>query len=428
MRHMWDKNSKKKIGDRVLSPESLMMSYGYRPDWSEGSVKAPIFATSTFVFNTAEDGKAFFELAYGLREKEPSEEMGLIYSRLNNPSLEILEDRLTLWDEAESGAVFASGMAALSTTFLTFLKPGDIIAFSEPVYGGTEYLLHNVLPNFGIECVPFRASGCPEALTEALDFGDRRSRLKMIFIETPSNPTNDLIDIETCADFARECSTADRKVLVAVDNTFLGPVDQHPLKFGAGLVIYSLTKYVGGHSDLIGGAVLGSQELVGQVKGTRTFFGNIAGPFTGFLLLRSLETLKIRMATIVEVAQRLADFLRDHPKVRDVHYLGHLTPDHPDHAIYKKQCLAPGGMIAFEVEGGEEESFRFLNALKIIKLAVSLGGTESLAQHPGTMTHSDIPKEEQASIGITPALVRISVGIEDPDDLIADVTQALEKM
>ncbi|MFG1690833.1 cystathionine gamma-synthase family protein [Gemmatimonadota bacterium] len=425
---MWDKSAKKKIGDRVLSPESLMMSYGYRPEWSEGSVKAPIFATSTFVFKTAEEGKAFFELAYGLREKGPSEEMGLIYSRLNNPSLEILEDRLTLWDEAEAGAVFSSGMSALSTAFFTFLKPGDVIAFSEPIYGGTEYLLHNVLPTFDIEAVPFRASDCPEALTEALDVGDRRSRLKMIFIETPSNPTNDLVDIETCSDIARECSTVDRQVLVAVDNTFLGPVYQHPLKFGADLVIYSLTKYVGGHSDLIGGAVLGSRDLVNQVKGTRTFFGSIAGPFTGFLLLRSLETLKIRMATSVEVAQRLADYLRDHSKIRAVHYLGHLTPDHPDYATYKKQCLAPGGMIAFEVEGGEEECFRFLNALKIIKLAVSLGGTESLAEHPGTMTHSDIPADEQSSIGITPALVRISVGIEDADDLIADLTQALEKM
>jgi len=425
---MWDKNSKKKIGDRVLSPESLMMSYGYRPDWSEGSVKAPIFATSTFVFNTAEDGKAFFELAYGLREKEPSEELGLIYSRLNNPSLEILEDRLTLWDEAEAGCVFESGMAALSTTFLTFLRPGDVIAFSEPAYGGTEHLLHSVLPDFGIEVVPFNASAGHTALEEALDVGDRRKSLRLIFIETPANPTNDIVDIEACVQIARACSTEERRVLVAVDNTFLGPVFQHPLKFGADLSIYSLTKYVGGHSDLIAGAVLASEELIGEVKAMRTFLGNIPGPFTGFLLLRSLETLKIRMTRHVEVAQRLADFLKDHPKVREVHYLGHLGPEHPHYATYQKQCLAPGGMISVEVEGGEEECFRFLNALKLIKLAVSLGGTESLAQHPGTMTHADIPKEEQASIGITPALVRISVGIEDPDDLIADVTQALEKM
>jgi methionine-gamma-lyase len=425
---MWDKKAKKKIGDQELRPESLMMSYGYRPEWSEGAVKAPIFTTSTFVFQRAEDGKAFFEKAYGLKAREPGEEIGLIYSRLNNPSLEILEDRLTLWDGAESAAVFGSGMAAISTAALTFLRPGDVLVFAEPSYGGTEYLFHNVLPQYGIEVCCFRSSHGVQGLREVLEIGDRRQRLRMIYLETPSNPTNDLVDIEACAQVARELSTPERRVLLAVDNTFLGPLFQQPLRHGADLVIYSLTKYVGGHSDLIAGAVLGSARDVDMVKGTRTFLGNIAGPFTGFLLMRSLETLKVRMLAEMAGAQKLADYLASHPKVARVSYLGHLREGDPRHDIFRRHCSGPGSMIAFEIRGGEAESFRFLNSLKLIKLAVSLGGTESLAEHPGTMTHSDISPEDQLRIGITPAMIRVSVGLEDPDDLVADVRQALEML
>ncbi len=211
-------------------------------------------------------------------------------------------------------------------------------------------------------------------------------------------------------------------------NTFLGPVFQQPLKHGADLVIYSLTKYVGGHSDLIAGAVLGPQELMEQIRETRTFLGNMADPFTGFLLMRSLETLKIRMQAEAENARVLADFLATHPKVETVSYLGHLREGDEGYEVFKRQCSAPGSMIAFNVTGGEEEAFRFLDGLKLIKLAVSLGGTESLAEHPGAMTHSDIPLEDQVKIGITPSMCRISVGLEDPQDLIADVSQALDKI
>jgi methionine-gamma-lyase len=425
---MWDKKAKNKIGDRALAPESLMMSYGYRPDWSEGALKAPIFATSTFTFQSAEAGKDFFYKAYGLLEKEAGEEIGLIYSRLNNPSLQILEDRLTLWDGAEDAAVFASGMAAISTAALTFLRPGDVVVFSEPSYGGTEFLFHEVLPHYGIEVVCFRSSHGEAGIRKVLSEGDRAERVRMICVETPSNPTNDLVDIQACAKVAREHSTDDRRVLLAVDNTFLGPVFQQPLKHGADLVIYSLTKYVGGHSDLIAGAVLGARDLMDQVRGTRTFLGNMAGPFTGFLLMRSLETLKIRMNAEMENARILADFLRDHTKVERVSYLGHLKEGDEGYEVFRRQCSGPGSMIAFEVKGGEAEAFRFLNALQLIKLAVSLGGTESLAEHPGAMTHSDIPLADQEKIGITPAMCRISVGLEDPGDLIADVSQALEKI
>jgi methionine-gamma-lyase len=193
-------------------------------------------------------------------------------------------------------------------------------------------------------------------------------------------------------------------------------------------VIYSLTKFVGGHSDVIAGACLGSQELITQVKTTRTFFGSMAGPWTGWLLLRSLETLKLRMTSQMKNARYVADFLADHPKVESVHYLGLLQEDDPDYATYRKQCAGPGSMISFEVHGGEEEAFRVLNALKLVKLAVSLGGTESLAEHPGTMTHSDMPPEYRERIGITPAMLRLSVGVEHPEDVIADLKQALEKI
>ncbi|WP_405278436.1 cystathionine gamma-synthase family protein [Gaopeijia maritima] len=402
-----------------------MMSYGYRPEWSEGAVKPPIFQTSTFAFESAEDGKAFFEVAYGLREKRNDETLGLIYSRLNNPSLEILEDRLTLWDSAEAAAAFESGMASIATTAFTFLRPGQVLAFSEPVYGGTEYLFHNVLPEFGIETVPFFAGDGMAGLEAALAEGDRAERVGMIYLETPANPTNHLVDIAGCAAVAERHSTDDRRVLVAVDNTFLGPLFQHPLRHGADLVLYSLTKFVGGHSDLIAGAVLGSEDLVTRVKATRTFFGSMAGPWTGWLLLRSLETLKLRMTQQADNARHLADFLASHPGVDAVYYLGHLEEGDADWEVYRRQCLSAGSMISFEVHGGEAEAFRVLNSLKLIKLAVSLGGTESLAEHPGSMTHSDVPPADQARMGITPAMIRLSVGVEHPDDLIADLEQAL---
>lgn len=416
-----------RIGDHVLRPESLMMSYGYRPEWSEGAVKPPIFQTSTFVFESAEAGKAFFEVAYGLREQRGDETLGLIYSRLNNPGLEILEDRLTVWDEAEAAAAFESGMAAITTTVFTFVKPGDVLAFSEPIYGGTEYLFHKILPAWGVETVPFPAWEGRDGLEAALDEGEgRRERLAMIYVETPANPTNRLVDIAMCADVASLCGNDEKRALVAVDNTFLGPLWQKPLQHGADLVLYSLTKFIGGHSDLIAGACIGRDDLIAQVKGTRTFFGSMAGPWTGWLLLRSLETLKLRMTSQMKNARYVADFLAEHPAVDRVHYLGHLDESHPDFETYERQCSAPGSMISFEVTGGQAEAFRVLNRLSLVKLAVSLGGTESLAEHPGSMTHADVPPTEQDRMGITPSLIRLSVGLEHPDDLIADLRQALE--
>lgn len=417
----------RRIGGRELRPESLMMSYGYRPELSEGALKSPIFQTSTFVFENAEAGKAFFELAYQLRERGPSEEIGLIYSRLNNPDLEILENRLTLWDGAEACAVFESGMAAITTTVLEFVSPGQAILHSAPVYGGTSHLFEHILPRFGIIPIPFPAGECREKIEARVAEADPPGGVGLVFIETPSNPTNQLVDIAMCASLAGSLARDDGgRPPVVVDNTFLGPLWQHPLLHGADLVLYSATKYIGGHSDVIAGACLGSESLMRRVRTLRTFTGSMASPWTGWLLMRSLETLKLRMTSQMKNARYVADFLRDHPKVQQVHYLGHVDESSPQFEVYRRQCLAPGGMIAFEIVGGEPEAFRFLNALRLFQLAVSLGGTESLAEHPASMTHSDLTPGEKEEMGVSDALIRLSIGVGHHEDLVADVEQALE--
>lgn len=418
----------RKVGSHELHPETLMMGYGYDPRMSEGALKLPIFHTSTFVFESAEAGKDYFALAYGLREKRPKEETGLIYSRLNNPDLQVLEERLCIWDRAESGLVFSSGMSAISTSLLTFLRPGDVVLHSSPVYGGTDYLLHNILPEFGIRRVGFQA-GVDDSLERGVAEARQAGRLRVIYIETPANPTNALVDIARCAEIAKQFSDdpAERPV-VMVDNTFLGPLWQHPLQHGADLVIYSLTKYVGGHSDLIAGACVGPESLIAQVRGMRTILGTMTDPMTGWLVMRSLETLKLRMTSSMKNARYVAEFLADHPKVRKVNYLGFLKRGTADYDLCQRQCVAPGSTFSFEVHGGEAEAFRLLNALEVVKLAVSLGGTETLAEHPGSMTHADVSPEDQAQLGISPGLVRISVGIESPEDVIADLRQALEQV
>jgi methionine-gamma-lyase len=407
-----------------IHPESLMMGYGYRPDWSEGALKSPIFQTSTFVFETAEDGKRFFEVAYGLRPEGPDEKVGLIYSRINNPDLEILEQRLTLWDDAEKALAFSSGMAAIATTLLAYLRPGDVLLHSSPLYGGTTHVVSDILPEFGIESICFCASHTEDEIDAMIE--NAAGELAMVLIETPANPTNDLIDIEMAVRVAQRHSRDGRKALVAVDNTFLGPLWQHPLKLGADIVLYSITKYIGGHSDLIAGACLGSDDDLAPVAAMRTFLGTMATPWTGWLAMRSLETLHLRMARQAETAQRVAEFLRHHSKVINVRYLGLLEPGSREHDLFKRQCLGAGGMLAFEVEGGEEGAFRLLNALELVKLAVSLGGTESLAEHPATMTHAGVDPDERARRGISPGLVRLSVGVEHFDDLRRDLTRALD--
>lgn len=408
-----------------LHPESKMMSLGYNPHLSEGAIKCPIFQTSTFVFKNAEEGKAFFELAYGLREHNPDEEMGLIYSRLNNPNLEILENRLAVWDNADDCAGFISGMAAISTVFLEFLKPGDLLVYSEPLYGGTEHYITSYLPSIGVHVMPFRPGEERTTLEEKIKNTGKADKLAMIYIETPANPTNVLIDIEACRKVSDAFKT-EKKVILAVDNTYMGPIWQHPLSHGADLSIYSATKYIGGHSDLIAGAICGNQELITRIKVQRTFLGNMLSPFTAWLMLRSLETLKIRMETAASNAEKVNEYLLSHPKIEKTYYLGNLKAGDEEFEIKERQYTSNGAMISFDIKGGEKEAFAFLNNLKMVKLAVSLGGTESLAEHPKTMTHSSLPKDLADHLQITDQLVRLSVGIENYKDIIADIEQALK--
>ncbi len=405
-------------------PESHMMSFGYKPELSEGAIKPPIFQTSTFVFKSAEEGKAFFEIAYGIREKGQEEELGLIYSRINNPNLEILENRLCLWDKADDCAVFESGMSAISTVLLEFLKPGDLLLYSMPTYGGTDHFINHFLKEIGIESIGFVPGQSKEEIIKMVKDSGMANRLSLIYIETPANPTNALIDIEMCKEISTHFDHTDKRIHIAVDNTYMGPLWSHPLEHGADLVIYSATKYIGGHSDLIAGAVLGSSEVMGRVKVLRTFLGNMASPHTCWLLLRSLETLKVRMEQQARNTEKVATYLKSHPSVSKLYYLGNLDPDSKSYDIYKRQYTSSGAMIAFEIKGGEKEAFSFLNKLQLIKLAVSLGSTESLAQHPASMTHIGVSQELKNRIGITDGLIRVSIGVENHEDLIKDMEQA----
>ncbi len=411
-----------------FKPESLMMSHGYKPELSEGAIKCPIFQTSTFVFKTAEEGKSFFEVAYGKREQLPNEELGLIYSRINNPDLQILEERLCLWDGADDCAVFESGMSAISTVLLEFLKPGDLLLYSNPLYGGTDHFIEHFLPKIGVNTIGFLPHQSMDEIKSEIKERGLEDELAMVYIETPANPTNDLVDITAFRALADEFATEDNRALIAVDNTYMGPLWQHPLKLGADLVIYSATKYIGGHSDVIAGAVLGMRENMIRVKTLRTFLGNMAGPWTGWLLMRSLETLKIRMEQQQTNAVKVAEYLNEHPKVKSVNYLGLIPEGSTEYTIFKKQYSGTGAMLSFEVNGGEKEAFAFLNNLKIVKLAVSLGSTESLAEHPKTMTHAGVDLDHLEEMGVTDSLIRLSVGVENIDDLLWVIGNALDKV
>ena len=287
-----------KLESRTLAPETLMMGYGYDPHLSERSLKPPLFLTSTFVFSSAEDGKAFFELAYGLRQKRPNEEPGLIYSRINNPDLEMLEDRLAIWDEAEGSLVFASGMAAISTTW-AYARPDTAILHSDPIYGGTDFLLKKILPQFGVYPVAFSAEGGVAAMQIAAKKAQKLGSVAAIYVETPANPTNGIVDIAAARVLAEHLATDGRRLPLIVDNTFLGPLYQTPLALGADIVVASLTKYVGGHSDLIAGGCSGSEAMLQPIRGMRTILGSMCDPHTGWLLMRSLETSESQNDSII---------------------------------------------------------------------------------------------------------------------------------
>lgn len=422
-----DNYHKDRIANRRLHPETLMMGYGYSPAMSEGALKPPVFLTSTFVFENAQQGKDFFDLTAGRRQLKPGEKSGLVYSRFNHPNMEILEDRLAIWDEAEACAVFASGMAAIATTCFAFLRPGDTIVHSRPLYGGTETLLKNQMGAFGVTAFGFTDGVDVAQMRRVAEAAAAKGRVAMILVETPANPTNGLVDLAACKAIADELGRSQgHRPPVVVDNTMLGPIFQKPLKHGADLTLLSLTKYVGGHSDLVGGSISGAKDLVRQVKGWRGSLGTQLDPNSCWMLMRSLETLDIRMQRANENGRKVAEYLRRHPKIAKVHYLGDLKDGDPRKPVFDRQCTAPGSTFAFDVKGGEKEAFAVLDNLQIMKLAVSLGGTETLVSHPAAMTHSGVARELREEIGLTDALIRISVGIENIEDLISDLAQALD--
>ncbi|WP_394700069.1 cystathionine gamma-synthase family protein [uncultured Parasphingorhabdus sp.] len=415
-----------KIGGRKLKPATLMMGHGYDPELSEGSLKPPIFLTSTFAFENAAAGKRFFE---GITGKRPGGSDGLVYSRFNGPNQEILEDRLSIWDEAEDALVFSSGMSAISTVLLANVNQGDVVVHSGPLYAATETLINKILGRFGVSFLDFPAGASPSEVATLLEKAKEQAaanggKVAIIYLESPANPTNALVDIEGVADARKQVFGEEGPPPIAIDNTFLGPLWQQPLKHGADIVIYSLTKYVGGHSDLVAGGVLGSKAHMDPIRAIRNTIGTICDPNTAWMLMRSLETLELRMTRAGENAEKVCAFLRDHPKVDGLGYLGFID-DESQQDIFDRHCSGAGSTFSLFIKGGEAEAFRFLDAMKIAKLAVSLGGTETLASLPAAMTHISVPDERRAALGITDNLVRISIGVEDPDDLIADFDQAL---
>ncbi|HBI07027.1 MAG TPA: cystathionine gamma-synthase family protein [Erwinia persicina] len=419
-------SKKTHIGTRELHPETQMLNYGYDPSLSEGAVKPPVFLTSTFVFNSAEEGRDFFDYVSGRREPPAGEGNGLVYSRFNHPNSEIVEDRLAIYERTDSAALFSSGMSAISTTLLAFVKPGDTILHSQPLYGGTETLLSKTFRNLGVSTLGFAdgvdEQGVQAAAEEAMTLG----RVSVILIESPANPTNSLVDIALVKRVADHIERQQQhRPIIACDNTLLGPVFSRPTEHGADISLYSLTKYVGGHSDLIAGAAMGSKALIRQVKALRSAIGTQLDPHSSWMIGRSLETLALRMERANDNAAAVAVFLQSHPQVEKVHYLPFLDPASAAGRVFSTQCSGAGSTFSFDIRGGEAAAFRFLNTLQLFKLAVSLGGTESLASHPASTTHSGVPIEVRNRFGITSSTIRLSIGIENKEDLIEDVRLSL---
>jgi len=417
---------KKSILNRDLHPETQMMSYGYDPFLSEGAVKPPVFLTSTFAFKTAEDGADFFDVVAGRKPPPTDSGAGLVYSRFNHPNLEIVEDRLALLDGAQSAIVTSSGMAAIGTVFLTFLRPGDQIVHSTPLYGGTETLIRKILPEWGIGGHPFIDGLSLPEMQAALEAAAARGKVALFYIETPANPTNSLIDLQAVANVlaAFEAKYGYRPIS-ACDNTMLGPIFQHPIRDGIDLSIYSLTKYVGGHSDLVAGGVTGRADLIQKLRLLRGAFGSQLDPHSSWMIARSMETLVLRMRRAAATASRVAHWLADNA-VRKVEVLHpQMIADPAYQAVYRRQCTGAGSTFSLVLDGGRAMAFRFINALTLFKSAVSLGGTESLICHPASTTHSGVAADVRKQVGVSEGLIRMSIGLEHEEDLIADLEGAL---
>jgi methionine-gamma-lyase len=405
-----------------LRPETDVLTRGFDPRLSVGSARPAVFRSSTYVFSSPEEAEKAFHVMSGRAELEAGETADLIYSRFNHPNAEILEQQmLPLEPGAQAAAVFNSGMAAIMTALLSVVRPGDAIIFTVPIYGATQTLIAGFLHEFGVVSIPVEA-GQSRQIAEAIH---STKNLRVVLIETPANPTIVMTDIRHACDAVRSAFPGTERPLVMVDNTFLGPAFQHPLALGADVSLYSATKYLGGYSDIIGGAALSRDaDLITKIRSKRSLFGNILQPDECWILNTRLSTVSLRMNRQSKSAQRIAEALAYHPKIERVYYPT-LFDDPAQVAIYKSQCDFPGGIISIDLQGGKAAAFNFLRHLRIGRNAVSLGGVETLVCHPRTTTHSSGRPQDLDADGIGDGLVRISVGIEDWRDLLTDFQNAL---
>lgn len=379
---------------------------GQHPDPETGALSTPLYQTSTFVFDNAEQGAARFAL----------EENGYIYGRLGNPTQAALEEKMATLEGGEAALATASGMGAIATTLWTLCSQGDHIVASNTVYGCTHALLSHGMPKFGIE-VTFVDATKPEEIEAAI-----KSNTKVVYLETPANPTLAIMDIERASNIAHKHGAK-----LVVDNTFNSPYVQRPLSLGADVVVHSATKYLNGHGDVIAGVIIGPMDFVTEARlvGVKDITGSCISPFNAWLTLRGLKTLGVRMERHCSNAMKVAKYLEAHPAVIKVNYPG--LESHPQYALAKKQMDLPGGMISFEIKGGVKAGRTVMNSVELCLLAVSLGDTETLIQHPASMTHSPIPREDRLKAGIADGLIRVSIGLEDAEDIIADLDQAISK-
>ncbi|MEH7157591.1 methionine gamma-lyase [Neobacillus drentensis] len=394
------------MGKKKTRFETEVIHSGYQPDEHQDSLVPPLYQTSTFTFGSAEQGEKRFA----------GQEEGFIYSRLGNPTVKILEDRIAVLEQGEAGLAFSSGMAAVSAVLVALTKSGDHILCSQGVYGCTFGLLELLKEKYAINH-DFSLMDSMEAIEQEI-----LPNTACIYIETPINPTMKLVDLEMVASVANK-----KGIPVVIDNTFCSPYLQTPLTLGCDVVIHSATKYICGHGDVIAGLVVGKKDFIRQVsRTTQKDIGGIISPFDAWLLLRGLKTLPVRLDRHCENALKLFNFMKRHPKIDKVYFPG--DPEHPDYSIAAKQMKQPGGLISFTIKGTKETAQQFMDQLQLIKIAVSLGDAETLIQHPATMTHAVVPEEERRKMGITNTLLRLSVGLEAWEDIQEDLEQALEKI
>jgi len=412
-----------------LHPDTIAVGYGYDPADGHGAAKPPLYLTSTFVYPSAEHAKETHRIFFDGPRPGEAPDPAYIYMRLGHPNLDMVEKRLAALDGAEASAGFCSGMAAISTVLMAHLKPGDTVLHGLPFYGGADGLLNRVMAGFGVRGFHFTDGLDAEPMREAAARAMAAGPLRLIWLESPANPTATVIDIGLAVGIAGEIAERQGfRPLICVDNTFLGPLLQSPLACGADLCMTSLTKYCGGHSDLLAGGVSGSLDLVAPLRALRTLLGTTMDPQTAWLLLRSLETLSVRTARVCESALTIARYLQAHPKVAGVSFIGLAEPGSREHDLMQRQTRGAGSTFSFRIQGGEPEAFRFLDALKLLRLAVSLGGSETLICHPASTTHYAIARDRLAEAGVTESTLRLSIGLEHADDLIADLSQALDQV